>query len=83
LLELLSAHTVKQIIEAHLFRALYPLTSGIDLAVSLNRRDNRARSHVNVTSTLNDSLEGRTNIPLPLSEKANRMGMSVDTGAIR
>jgi hypothetical protein len=68
LLKFLGAHPVEYIVQVHLLRAVYPLARCIDLAVSLDRRNNGGRRYLNLSGLFDDPLQGCPDVPLALRE---------------
>jgi hypothetical protein len=76
------AHAVKKVVQADLLCAVNPLSSRIDLAVSLDSRDNCARRHIHFTSLFYDPLQGCPDVALAFGKQPKRVRVPVDAGPI-
>ena len=80
--QFLSGHSFEQIIKAYLLGSVNPLANGVDLAVSLNRRDNGAGGHFHFAGPLNDLFQCGPDVPLTVPKQPEGVRMTVDAGAI-
>src|SRR5260370_9606527 len=58
-------HALEQLIHIDGLATLYPMTGRVDLRVGLDGCDNSRCGGVNLASLLDNSFQGRANVPLP------------------